>query len=207
MGGQLVHHRRVGKGLGAGRMLAVLGVVGMVLLGVSIPRADAGIGGSNTPTWPVTVTVGTTFNANVIIVNQSTPTNNTENVLLTSLFVTPACADSASPICLAGNRDPGVFDVLTAVGDAGTTPCAGVIFAIGAPDAATGEVQLTPQTTITLGPATDPAPGRTCQVNLTLRPKKVPSNPAIAGTGTTDPLTRTTLQGVISTLNGTASGS
>ena len=207
MGGTLVHHHRLGKALAAGRMLAVLGVVGILLLGVSIPRADAGIGGSNTPTWPVTVTVGTTFSASVIIINQSTPPNDTENVLLTSLFVTPACADSASPICLAGNRDPGVFDVLTAVGAASTTPCAGVTFSVGAPDAATGEVQLTPQTTITLGPANGAAAARTCQVNLTLRAKKVPSNPAIPGTGTTDPLTRTTLQGVVSTLNGTASGS
>src|SRR5262245_2319010 len=89
MGGTLVHHHRLGKALAAGKMLAVLGVVGILMLGVSIPRADAGIGGSNTPTWPVTVTVGVTFNANVIIINQSTNPNDTENVLLTSLFVTP----------------------------------------------------------------------------------------------------------------------
>jgi hypothetical protein len=188
-------------------MLAVLGVVGILLLGVSIPRADAGIGGSNTPTWPVTVTVGVTFGASVIIVNQSTPPNDTENVLLTSLFVTPACADSASQLCLAGNRDPGIFDVLSAVGAAGTTPCANVVFTVGAPDAASGEVQLTPQSTITLGPANGAEASRTCMVNLTLRAKKVPANPAIPGTGTTDPLTRATLQGVVSTLNGTASGS
>ena len=208
MGGMLVHHHRLGKGLAAGKMLAVLGVVGILLLGVSIPRADAGIGGSNTPTWPVTVTVGVTFNASVIIVNQSTPPNDTENVLLTSLFTTPACADSASQLCLAGNRDPDVFEVLTAQGAGSTTPCANVVFVIGNPDPLTGEVQLTPQSTITLGPANglDDGP-KTCQVNLTLRAKKLPSNPAIPGTGTTDPLTRATLQGVVSTLNGTASGS
>jgi hypothetical protein len=202
----LVHLHRLGKGLAAGKMLAVLGVVGILLLGVSIPRADAGIGGSNTPTWPVTVTVGVTFNASVLIINGSTTPNDTENVLLTSLFVTPACADSASQLCLAGNRDPEVFDVLTAVGAAGTTPCANVPFNIGAPDAATGEVQLTPQTTITLGPATGAESSRTCMVNLTLRAKKLPANPAIPP-ATTDPLTRAALQGVVSTLSGFASGS
>jgi hypothetical protein len=89
--------------------------------------------------------------------------------LLTSLFVTPACADSASQLCLAGNRDPGVFDVLTAVGNAGTTPCAGVTFTIGVPDAASGEVQLTPGSTITLGPSNGVDPGpKTCQVDMTL---------------------------------------
>jgi Bacterial Ig-like domain (group 3)/IPTL-CTERM motif len=189
-------------------MLAVLGVVGILLLGVSIPRAEAGIGGSNTPTIPITVTVGVTFNANLTLINSSTPANDTESVVVTSLFITPSCADSASPICLAGNRDPGVFDVLpTAVGDASTPPCAGVSFTVGTPDAATGEVQLTPATTITLGPATAALASRSCQVNLQLRAKKLPSVPVVPGTGTTDALGRATLQGVVSGLNGTASGS
>ncbi len=203
-----MRHLRPRVGLAAVKIWGVLGVVGVLLLGVSIPRVDAGIGASDTPTWPSPVTVGTIFNASVIIVNQSTLPNETENVLMTALFVTPACADSGSPICLLGSTDPGVFDVLTAVGDASTTPCAGVAFAVGPPDITTGEVQLTPPAPgIILGPANGAAAARTCQVNLSLRVKKLPANPVTPGTGITDPLTRATLQGQSSQLGGTASGS
>jgi hypothetical protein len=106
------------------RICAMVGAAWLLVL--SAPQVEAAIGGSATPTWPPTVAVSTTFSASVVIVNQSPPGNDTESILLTAFFVTPACADDVSVICLPGNRDPGVFDVLAAVGDASSAPCAGL---------------------------------------------------------------------------------
>ena len=120
------------------KTLAVLGTIGLLLLGVAAPRADAGIGGSNVPTWPATAQVGSTFSASITIVNTSTTPNDTENVALvpttgvsTPVTVTPACADtSGGGHCLPPNLDPGVFTLLSASGDATMAPCAGVTFTI-----------------------------------------------------------------------------
>src|SRR5204862_6745587 len=120
--------------LAAVKLCAVLGIVGLLLLGVAVPRADAGIGGSDTPTWPATAQVGSTFSASVTILNTSTSPKDTGNVRLTSLCLTPACAStSGGGLCLPPNLDPGVFTIQSAVGDASTTPCAGTTFTIGAP--------------------------------------------------------------------------
>jgi hypothetical protein len=180
-------------------------IVGVVVTALSsVPRVEAGIVASDTPAWPSSVAVSTTFSASVVIVNQSTPGNDTESVLLTALFVTPACADNSSPLCLSGNRDPGVFDILSAMGDASSAPCAATAFSVGAADVATGEVKLTPTSTITLGPATGPVSSRTCQINLSLRVNKLPTNPAGGVTGRTDPLTHVALHGVTSGVDGSA---
>jgi hypothetical protein len=167
----------------------------------------AGIGGSNVPTLPLTAQVGEIFEANTLIINGSTDPNDTENVTLTTLFITPSCADSTSNVCISPNLDPGVFKVLSATGDGVLNPCAGVTFDVGMPDPTTGEVALVPQTTVTLGPATGPLIDRTCRVNILLRVFKVPTNPAPGPPTTTDFLTRAVLHGVSSNLNGTASGS
>jgi hypothetical protein len=98
-----------------------------------------------------------------------------------------------------------VFDILTAVGDAGSTPCPGITFAIGIPDPLTGEVQLTPSQTVTLGPSIGPLAARTCQVNLSLFVKKLPANPVFPTTGVTDMLGHVALHGVSSGVNGSAS--
>src|SRR5262244_2648584 len=93
---------RLRTGVGAGAALLAL-----VLLGVT--PVHAGIGGTATPTWPATATVGDIFSASVQIINNSTTPNETENVNLTTLFVTPACASGAVAVCLPVNVDPGVF--------------------------------------------------------------------------------------------------
>src|SRR5262249_28440478 len=84
--------------------------------------------------------------------------------------------------------------------------CSGVVFTIGVPNPTTGEVSLTPASAVILGPTTGPVAARSCQVNLTLRVFQMPTNPAVPGTGTTDPLARATLGGQDSGLSGGAHG-
>ncbi len=197
------------------KFIAVLGVMGILLLGATVPRVEAGIGGSDTPTYPQVVTVGQVINASVTVINLSTAPNEPDHVQLLSLFLIPACkVTSGGTVCEpAAVQDPGVFTVLTAVGNATTTPCAGVTFTIGAPAAGSGEVQLTPGSSIILGPSNGPATDRTCTVDLTLRVLKVPANPATppctgGGPICTDPITHVSLQSVENPgLNGSGSGS
>jgi hypothetical protein len=170
-----------------------------------VPRVDAGIGGSSTIVMPETAVVGVTFTATMTIRNFSTPPNDTESVRFLAAFITPSCASFGSPICFPGNRDPGVFDILSAAGDPSTATCAGIGFQIGTPDPVTGEVQLIPNQTITLGPSIGSLPSRTCQVDILFVAKKLPENPVTPGTGETVTLGRTSLQGVTSGLNGTSS--
>ena len=208
----MCHHRP--RIVSTSKFMAVLGVMGILLLGATVPRAEAGIGGSDTPTFPTVVSVGDTINASLTVINLSTPNNDTENVQLVSLFLIPACkVTSGGSVCEpAANQDPGVFQVLTANGNAATTPCAGVSFTVGAPAAGSGEVQLTPQSNVILGPANGAAAARTCTVDLTLKVLKVPTkpaNPPCTGGGPicTDPITSVSLVGVSPTLNGSGSGS
>src|SRR5262245_47910818 len=188
--------------------------MGIFLLGASVPGVEAGIGGSDTPTFPTAVTVGDQISASLKVINQSTTPNDTENVKLVTLFLIPACKTTAGgTVCEpAANQDPGVFEVLTAVGNAGTTPCANVTFTIGAPAAGSGEVQLTPVSDVILGPAAGAEAARTCTVDLTLKVLKVPTKPAVppctgGGPICTDPITSVSLLGVTTLLNGSGSGS
>src|SRR5262249_25003171 len=57
-GGNTVYRHRPSVETGAVKTLEVLGIVGLLLLGVAVPRADASIGGSETLTWPATAQVG-----------------------------------------------------------------------------------------------------------------------------------------------------
>ena len=185
-----------------GPATVVLGLSIILACGVMVPRVDAGIGGQSTVTMPETVVVGVTFIATMTIRNQSTPPNDTESVKVTAVFITPSCGDANLAICLPPNLDPGVFDIQSAVGDPNTAPCAGVAFQIGTPNPATGEVQLFPSQTITLGPSAGPEAARTCQVDLLMAAKKLPVNPVFPNTGETLTLGHTALQGVTSGLNG-----
>ena len=121
-------HHRPSVGPASVRTWALLGLVVVLLSGVTVHRADAFIAGTNSLVWPATAAVGTTFRANLVIVNQSTPSNDTENVTIELFFVTPACASAASGICLVPDADSGVFDVQRAVGDAGTALRRGHVF-------------------------------------------------------------------------------
>jgi hypothetical protein len=128
----------------------------------------------------------------------------TENVSLTTLFVTPACKSALTVPCFGTDVDPDIFKVLSAVGVLGT--CSGIPFTVGAPDPTTGEVSLTPAAVVTLGPANGPVADRSCLVNLSIRVFQVPTNPVTPGSGTTDPLARGTLVGQSSGLNAAATG-
>src|SRR5262245_32746949 len=185
-----------------GPATAILGFTVILSCGAMVPRVDAGIGGSSTIVMPETVVVGVTFTATMTIRNQLTPPNDTESVRVTGVFITPSCADSFSSICFPPNLDPGVFDILSA-GDSSTAPCAGIGFQIGTPNPATGEVQLFPNQTITLGPSVGPVAAGTCQVDLLMVAEKLPENPVQPSTGQTFTLGHTALQGVTSGLNGT----
>ena len=185
----------------------ILAFTVMLSCGVMVPRADAGIGGQSTVVMPETAVVGVTFTATMTLRNFSTPPNDTESVRVTGVFLTPSCASPGFAICTPGNRDPGVFAILSAAGDPGFAPCAGIAFQIGPPDPATGETQLIPGQTITLGPTNGSLAARTCQIDLLLVANKLPENPATPGTGETWAVGHTSLQGVTSGLNGTASSS
>jgi len=186
----------------------ILGFTVMLSCGVMVLRADAGIGGSSTVVMPQTVVVGVTFTATMTIRNQSTPPNDTESVTVAGVFLTPSCASTnGAAICFPPNLDPGVFDILSAAGDPGSGPCAGIAFQIGIPNPATGETQLIPGQTITLGPSNGPLAARTCQVDLLFVAKKLPENPVTPGTGETWALGHTVLHGVTSGLNGVTASS
>src|SRR5262245_56436357 len=114
-----------------GPAAVILGLAVMLSCGAMVPRVDAGIGGQSTIVMPETAVVGVTFTAQMTIRNQSTPPQDSENVQVTSAFITPSCADVVGvPICFPPNRDPGVFDLLAAEGDPTTAPCAGTSFQI-----------------------------------------------------------------------------
>ena len=190
-----------------GPAAVILGLTVMLWCGVLVSRVDAGIGGQSTIVMPETAVVGVTFTAKMTIRNFSTPPNDTESVRVISAFITPSCAEVALPICFPPNLDPGVFDLLSAAGDPTTAPCAGSSFQIGISNPASGEIQLIPNQTITLGPSNGPLAARTCQVDLLFVAKKLPANPVFGTTGETWTLGRTVLEGVFSITKGTSASS
>ena len=85
-------------------------------------------------------------------------------------------------------------------------PCAGVAFSVGSPDPVTGEIQLIPSSTISLGASTGPAADRACRVDLVLQVNKLPAHPDGGIPGKTNTLSRTVLRGESSLLKVLASG-
>ena len=166
---------------------------------LTVTPAIGGVGGAALPTWPVSAKVGDVFTATVFFVNTSTVPNDTENLVLDTVFVTPACAQTGGWLCFGDdNSDPGIFEVLSAVGDASTAPCTNVHFDVSPGMNQTfcgtgvvvppGTVKLTPSTIITLGAANGPLNDRVCQVNITLRVFRIPTNPAPGPDVTTHPI-------------------
>jgi len=186
-------------------LLAAMALLGTLLLDVA--PAVGGVGGGGIAMWPASATVGELFTVSALFTNSSTPPNNTESVTLTTIVVTPACADLGGALCFGSDVDPDIFKVLSAVGDSSTAPCAGVEFDLSTPDMTTGAVTLTApmSTNITLG-AVNGGVNLSCQVNITLRVFMVPTNPAAGPSVTTWAGALATLKGAMSGLNGIAFG-
>ena len=111
-------------------------------------------------------------------------------------------------VCPDALRDPGVFQLLTATGRDGTA-CGGVLFVLEAPDPFTGEVELVPTNTVSLGPSFIGGPAATCIIDLTWDVLKLPSKDAngLASDGRqTTPLARAVLFGQTSEAPGVAGG-
>jgi hypothetical protein len=160
----------------------VASVVLAVPLSVALPHASASVMASVLPTFPTGVVVGQSNVAgNITITNNSTSPENTGNVTVTSVTFVPSCGVLiATADCPAGSRDPGVFQISSALGAAGGA-CAGKTFTLTVIDSAQGKLQLTPDSTITLGPpATATA---VCQINVTFSVLKMPTLDANPGSG------------------------
>ncbi|MEA2715953.1 MAG: hypothetical protein QOI99_270, partial [Actinomycetota bacterium] len=156
-------------------LAVVLAVVAGPFVGLIMP-ARAGVGLGVTPTFPPVVTVGQTgLPATLQIVNNSTPPDDVDPILITSvspgvpaISLVPSCGTpfSTGPgDCPLASADPGVFALsATGVGEAGTA-CAGIIFTITVVDPATGKVAFTPATAFSLQPPG--SPGDTCRIDFT----------------------------------------
>jgi archaellum component FlaF (FlaF/FlaG flagellin family) len=175
--------------VGSRRRSAVRGLRGLLVtlavmllpLGVGVPAAFAGLGLGVTPTFPPSVTIGQTgIPASLQIANDSTAAEATGNVTINTIKIVPACGTGTSVAgtgdCPAANADPGVLPLsATGVGEAGTA-CAGDTFTLTVNDAATGQVTLTPSTTIVLTPPG--TPNSICRIDFTLDVLKAPPNPS-----------------------------
>jgi len=165
----------------------VAGLAELLLLGVTPAIATLQV--DVVPVWPASGAVGDLIPVSVLFVNASSPPNDTESVRFDKILVTPACAQGFAAPCPIGDDDPDVFKVPVATGDPQTPACASVMFTVGVPDPVTGEVGLDPHSTIDLGSVSGNV-NLSCQVNITMRVFRVPTNPAAGPAVTTDPLTR-----------------
>src|SRR5436190_15071377 len=137
-------------------LLALGSLLALSLLPVTLAFAATGIipkgaGGAATPDFvPNTVNVGDTFAGSLTLTNLGIGgtgnINQTENVLVTNIFLTPSCG-GGSGVCTIGQEDPGVFVISNPVADP-TTACAGKTFTIVVHDATTGELQFVPNTPV-----------------------------------------------------------
>jgi len=170
--------------------------------------AFAGVGGSVVPDYPSPVTVGqTALPATLTISNQSTLTNATESVSVSSITHTPSCGSTANSTCQTADADTGVFTVHNGTGHTGTA-CAGITFTAGAPDS-NGNVTFTPGSAVTLGPSSGTVASSSCVIDFTVDVLKVPTKDANAITAgvQTDELGSAQFLGLTSGLTGSGSGS
>ncbi len=166
---------------------------------------EAGLGGSVVPSFPTPAVVGDIKTATITITNHATTPNTGENVNVSGIFLTPSCAKSDGFSCIT--PDPGVFQFATAIGKVGTA-CASIVFSQGAPNATTGEFELVPSQSVTLGPASGagPLPSK-CVISVNYRIVKAPQDSTPPNLPlTTESLAHATLQGASSLAGGMASG-
>jgi hypothetical protein len=180
-------------------------VLALPLVLVVAAPASAGVGGAVVPMLPSPVNVGQILTADIIITNYSTFPNDSENLSVTGIVITPSCAAGDGFNCRT--PDPGVFQFYSAVGDIGSS-CANISFVAGTPDPVTGAFTLTPNNPIVVGPANGQGPKPpTCDVaiNMVVARMPVDSTPGDPQK-TTDSLAHATLRSLTSGASGTASG-
>ena len=179
----------------ASRFQWLISLCSAFVLFVGAAPAFAAVSGSAGPIFPPEVNVGQTFPALFVLSNTSGspcggpfPSGDPDcavdiNVNSNGIFITPSCA-SGTGDCDAGSEDPGVFQIIGNGTGGPNSSCPGVIFTPGVPNAITGEVQLTPNAQVHLGPA-DGSGGAAdlpfCVINLTLQTVKLPSIDAVPG--------------------------
>lgn len=147
------------------RLSVALGLVGGLSLLFGAQAAFAGIGGSAVPQLTTPVVVGSTHYAgNITIQNTNTPPETADADRVTSIVFTPSC-NGMTLSCTT--NDPGVFSIVPGSGT-GSGACAGLTFAFGPPDPTTGNVLVTPSSTLTV------APGASCTINFTFTVNKLP---------------------------------
>jgi len=139
--------------------------------------AFAGVGGSVAPTYPTgPLHVGDTFPATLTITNSSNGANAGDRVSVSNIRHTPSCGEAEVACTLA---DPGVFDVSSGTGEAGTA-CAGVKFQVSPVNEASGEVQFEASSAWTLGPANKSAGPASCQIRFMVTVVKAPRHDSAA---------------------------
>jgi uncharacterized repeat protein (TIGR01451 family) len=180
--------------------------LGLALLAVT--PAFAGLGASVVPSFPTPEDVGDIKTATVTIKNNSTTPNNTENVDVSGIHVTPSCAASDGFACQT--VDPGVFQFSALVGKTGTS-CQGVTFTAINVDPGTGEFELSPNKAWVLGPSDGsgalPFFNKICVIQLNYKVLRAPidsspPNPPL----TTDSLANASLVGETTGNTGQAAG-
>ncbi|MDQ1357811.1 MAG: hypothetical protein QOG44_2184 [Acidimicrobiaceae bacterium] len=158
-----------------GFRIAVLALVAAAAVLVTAGAAQANVALSVSLSWPSGAGVGAqAVPASFTIQNTNTPPQQADTLKVTLLRLAPSCASVRSGTTVCPSPDPGVYSLSpTAVGQAGTA-CAGITFAVSAPDAS-GTVTLTPGTAVVLQPPGGPVGTDRCTVNLLVNVTKVPS--------------------------------
>ena len=172
-----------------GMMVALAVIAGIFLLSPGL--TFAGVGASDTPTVPATVSVGQNGVGgwSFTIENASTTGNSTHSMEITSMFFITACGSSGVPgVCLAGDQEPPneitINSPATGIGVGGA--CVGRTFTVTA-TANPNEYQftpLTPNTPVILGPsfpAGDPL--AMCTVSFTVNIISGPVNDSSGAAG------------------------
>jgi cysteine-rich repeat protein len=120
-----------------------------ILLLAAVAPVYAGFGGSATPDFAASYSVGDTNQAVSLSLLPIITGDDTGPVVLTGITLIPSCgAQTGTGTCTGGNEDPGVFSVHGT--GTGAAACTGINFTIAQTNATTGEVTFTPSATISL---------------------------------------------------------
>jgi hypothetical protein len=138
---------------------------------------------SVTLTEPASVSVGGQgIDAQVTVVNTSTPPDDTASITLGTILYTPACGGALAGASCTSSADPAVFSVEPDATSQGGASCDDGEIPVNPFDASTGEVTLQSFKTLTLGPASGSEAAKTCTFTIALSPDNVPTHDADTGT-------------------------